>query len=210
MHGTKWAALAAGAVLLLAGCGGGDGDTGPTGTAGTASAGSPERDLDAGDGAEVGPLTREDAQREIDAAAKAAGLPDDGRPRGAVPSAPAGASTSEKVKYRALACTALWTWLGPGAKLADPAGSYDKTVAELTKNGWQDGARSEQEAEPGSTSVQTVLTKSGWTLYARHHGSKALTMLSFNATEDACMKQFTPKEQEQLLGDAAATAGQGG
>ncbi|MCB5169119.1 hypothetical protein LG634_30465 [Streptomyces bambusae] len=199
MYGMKWAAPAVGAVLLLAGCSGGGG---------AAEGGGKETAA-----ATKSAFGRKTVQGEINDATKAAGLPDSGRPKGELPaSAPASATAKEKLTYRALACTAPWQWLDmglPGEKAVDPAKAYDKAVAELTARGWQDEGRSETKPDPKSTSVQTVLTKQGWTLYARHHALKSMHSVSFTATEDACMRGFTPKEQEQLLEEEGRAPGTG-
>ncbi|MET9675681.1 hypothetical protein ABZY68_21680 [Streptomyces sp. NPDC006482] len=155
------------------------------------------------EGAGSGGFGREAAQEEIRAAVAGAGLPKSELPEpGAVTPTATPTAERDRIAQRAGACTAAWQYVGPVVEGA--RGKYDRTVAALAKEGWTAGNRQvEKLDDKGGTSVGVTLKKSGWTLFARHHAPKtmAMDMVSFQATEDACMSRFSERERELLLGD---------
>ncbi|MFB7581520.1 hypothetical protein [Streptomyces hydrogenans] len=147
---------------------------------------------------------REAVRTEIRAVVAEAGMPESKLPG---PGDESGTATPaderERVAVRAAACSAGWQYIGPFVD--DSRGKYEKTLTGLAGKGWkQSGKRFEQPVgEKGDgTAVQVVLKKEGWTLYARHNPSRVLgaDILSFTATEDTCMKQFTEQEIDLLSG----------
>ncbi|MFG3035759.1 hypothetical protein ACGFYZ_02530 [Streptomyces sp. NPDC048330] len=183
MNGKKWAVGAAVAVMLL-GVGG-------------ASAGG-------GTGAGPGAFGREAAQSEIRTAAAAAGLSEsESLKREEAAASPSAGTERDRLAARAAACTAGWGYFG---RVVDGArGKFDRTVAALAEKGWaESGKRFEEKIDDsGGTSVGVTLKKNGWTLYARHHAPKAMEMdvISFQATEDACMNGFSEREWDVLFGE---------
>ncbi|MFB7282561.1 hypothetical protein ACFCZV_36265 [Streptomyces hydrogenans] len=180
MQGKRRAAAAALAVVLplAAGCGG-DGESAAFG--------------------------REAVRSEIRAVVAEAGLPESKLPGpGDETGTAAPADERERVVVRAAACSAGWQYVGP--VVDGSRGRYEKALTGLAGAGWKEsGERFEQAiGEKGDgTVVQVVLKKQGWTLYARHNPSRALgaDILSFTATEDTCMEQFTEQEIDLLSGD---------
>ncbi|MER7599549.1 hypothetical protein [Streptomyces hydrogenans] len=147
---------------------------------------------------------REAVRDEIRAVVAGAGMPESKLPG---PGDESGTATPaderERVAVRAAACSAGWQYIGPFVD--GSRGKYEKALTGLAGKGWkQSGKRFEQPVgEKGDgTAVQVVLKKEGWTLYARHNPSRALgaDILSFTATEDTCMKQFTEQEIDLLSG----------
>ncbi|MFI1067112.1 hypothetical protein ACH4TC_35165 [Streptomyces spororaveus] len=141
MRNIRWAAAAAGAVLLIAGCSsegdstqGHSGDAPSTGGSASAKAGS------------GGSLDIAVVKKEIVAAATAAGFTE--KPRDDVPPV-------------LKSCTVRWQ--SDGAKAADSRKSYDATLAALGNGGWKEGGSNEERQ-----SVVKVLDKSGWRLIASH------------------------------------------
>ncbi|MFE5482338.1 hypothetical protein [Streptomyces sp. NPDC056527] len=181
---------AAAAILALTttGCGAAEEDGPPASSA----AGSPP-----GEGKGFG---RAAAQADIDAATSAAGLPASGRPEPLTSSTPAVATEKDRLKARAAACSAHW--MAAGLELGeggDPRAKFDATVAALGERGWRvtREPREEQLGKEG-TMVSLTLKKSGWSLMGRHTAG-ALDMVSFQATEDACMNEFTEADWELML-----------
>lgn len=162
----RWAAAAAGVVLLVAGCGseGGSGQ-GEAGDAPSSGSSAP---------AKAGPGGGPDAaavKREIETAATAAGFTE--KPADDVPPA---------LK------SCMVTWQADEKKVNDSGKSYDSTVAALVKAGWKEGKSLNQQV-----SVIKTLDKSGWSLKASHHGKAGvLDMVTFLATDTgpACEKLF--------------------
>ncbi|MFJ5834872.1 hypothetical protein [Streptomyces sp. NPDC093089] len=166
----------------------------------------------AGCGAEgtgAGGFGREAAQEEIRAAVAGAGLPKSELPEpGSVTPTAAPTAERDRIVQRAAACTAAWQYVGPVVEGA--RGKYDATVAALGKEGWKAGKPFEEKLDDkGGTSVGVTLKKSGWTLFARHHAptTMAMDMVSFQATEDACMSRFSEREMDLLSGDEGGTKG---
>ncbi|MFI8822772.1 hypothetical protein [Streptomyces sp. NPDC053431] len=153
-------AVAAGVVLLVAGCGSdGGSDKGGSAatTGGSASAGS------AG-GAEAGgeDLTADAVKTEIETAATGAGFVQD--------------ATGDPVPAGLETCMVSWT--ADAEKAADPKKSYTDTVGALGKGGWKTGRTFSQS---GST-IQT-LTKGTWQLKASDHSMGMLKMVMFIASD---------------------------
>ncbi|MGA5194714.1 hypothetical protein [Streptomyces exfoliatus] len=180
---TRWAAVAgaAAAALLAAGC---------------------------GPGAKPEAFGRQTAHAEITAAVEGAGLPESGTPGvgGPTPteSAPGPTPTTERerVAARMAACSAGWQYVGP--LVEGSRGGFDKAVAALVGEKWvQEQRQVEKLDDKGSTMVGVTLKKRGWTMLARHHSSRqtlSLEVISLQASEDSCMKQFTEKELDLLDG----------
>ncbi|MER7000469.1 hypothetical protein [Streptomyces sp. NPDC000410] len=160
MRKARWAAAAAGVVLLVAGCGGeggsdeGKGKGGAT-TPGSSSSSAPEApESEAGESLDAAAVTK-----EIEDAATAAGFTEE--------------ASSDDVSAALKDC--MVTWSPDSKKAADAKKSYDDTVANLTKGGWKETQSTDQ---AGSTNKS--LDKGGWTLKATHHGG-ALTLVMFIA-----------------------------
>ncbi|MFC9700688.1 hypothetical protein ACFTWD_08360 [Streptomyces sp. NPDC056943] len=189
MRGTRWAAVAAGAgaaAVTLLGAGSGDG----------------------GAGAGASGFGREAAQAEIFAAVASAGLPKTELPAPGAPEptgsapVPAPSTEAQRLERRATECGAGWQYIG--SPVAEARGKYDATVTGLVREGWTAGKRQDRTLdENGGTTAGVTLKKSGWTMMARHHTSMTVKMdvLSFYATEDACMAQFSEREMKLLMGD---------
>ncbi|MEV6393713.1 hypothetical protein AB0M39_02845 [Streptomyces sp. NPDC051907] len=167
MRRVRWAAAAAGVVVLAAGCGSeGDakGDQGKDSPAASASSASQPAQ-------EQGPLNGDAVDKEIAAAASTAGLT---------------ARKSEKGKGALADCMVVWQSDGKGA--ADPEKGYGAMVAELEKAGW-----TESSAHKEKQSTVKGLKKSGWRLQASYHNmSSSFVMISFAATSESaeCAKAF--------------------
>ncbi|MFB7466197.1 hypothetical protein ACFCZ1_22350 [Streptomyces sp. NPDC056224] len=142
MRKVRWAAAAAGAVLLIAGCGSkGDSAQEHGGDAPSASGAAPAK---AGSGSS---LDVEAVRKEIEAAATAAGF--------------TARQPADNVPPGLKSCTVRWH--ADGAKAADSRKSYDTTVAALVNGGWKEGGRSDDRQ-----SVTQTLDKSGWRLIVWH------------------------------------------
>ncbi|MEU4066098.1 hypothetical protein AB0F25_27415 [Streptomyces wedmorensis] len=160
----------------------------------------------AGCGAEEsgsGGFGREAAQAEIREAVAGAGLPKSKLPEpGEVTATATPADERERLARRAAACTAAWQYIGP---VVDGArGKFDRTVEALVGEGWTAGKRLEEKLDDkGGTLVGLTLKKSGWSLFARHSTSKTVAMdiISFQASEDACMNGFSEREMDLLYGE---------
>ncbi|MEE1753268.1 hypothetical protein [Streptomyces sp. SP18CS02] len=164
MRKAKWAAAAAGVVLLVAGCGSeGGSDAG-------GSAVSP--DGSSAPGAEAGgSLDAAAVTKEIAGAATGAGFAE--KPNDDIPAA---------LK------PCMVSWQADGEKVTDSRKSYDATVATLTKGGWKEKSDFDQQG-----SVITSLDKNGWTVKASHQGQAGTFLIvSFIATDNgpACEKLF--------------------
>ncbi|MGW8351140.1 hypothetical protein [Streptomyces wedmorensis] len=154
-------------------------------------------------GAGSGGFGREAAQAEIRAAVAGAGLPKSELPEpGQVSATATPADERERIAQRAAVCTAAWQYIGP---VVDGArGKFDRTVEALVGEGWTAGKRSEEKLDDkGGTHVGLTLKKSGWSLFARHSTSKTVAMdvISFQASEDACMNGFSEREMDLLFGE---------
>ncbi|WP_030547783.1 hypothetical protein [Streptomyces exfoliatus] len=183
-RGTWWAAVAGAtaAALLAAGC---------------------------GPGAKPGAFGRQAAHAEITAAVEGAGLPESDlpgtggpTPTGSTPE-PTPTTERERVAARMAACSTGWQYVGP--LVEGSRGDFDKAVAALVGEKWvQDQRQVEKLDDKGSTMVAVTLKKRGWTLFGRHHSAPqtlSLEMISLQASEDSCMKQFTDKELDLLEGE---------
>ncbi|MFI1973720.1 hypothetical protein [Streptomyces wedmorensis] len=162
-----------------------------------------------GTGADSGAFDREAAQAEIRTAVAGAGLPKSELPEPGTATATATpADERERIAQRAAACTAAWQYIGP---LVDGVrGKFDRTVAALVQEGWTAGNRQvEKLDDKGGTTASVTLKKSGWTLMARHHAPRTVVMdmVSFQATEDACMGRFTERERDLLAGEDGGAEG---
>ncbi|MFB6843088.1 hypothetical protein [Streptomyces sp. NPDC056361] len=162
-----------------------------------------------GAGAGSGAFDREAAQEEIRTAVAGAGLPKSELPEpGSVTPTATPTAERDRIVQRAAACTAAWQYVGPVVEGA--RGKYDRTVAALVEKGWTAGNRQvEKLDDKGGTSAAVTLKKSGWTLFARHHAptTMAMDMVSFQATEDACMSRFSEREMDLLTGEEGSTGG---
>ncbi|MEV6358508.1 hypothetical protein [Streptomyces hydrogenans] len=165
-----------------------------------------------GAGEEPAAFGREGVRTEIRTVVDDAGMPESKLPGPGEETGTASPATErERVVARAAACSAGWQYVGPPVEGA--RGKYEKALTGLAGAGWKEsGERFEEPiGENDGTMVQVVLKKEGWTLYAGHTPSRALgaDMISFTATEDACMKQFTEQEIALLSGDGADGAAGG-
>ncbi|MEU4272771.1 hypothetical protein [Streptomyces sp. NPDC026092] len=180
----RWAAVAMAAAALLTGCG------------------ESERQADAGT-----PFGRTAAQADIDGATAAVGLPASGRPEAVASATPSATPSTEKerekerLKARATACSAHWMSTDPELRESgDPRGKFDAATAELVKRGWRVTTdRREEKVDAKGSTVSVTLKKSGWTLMGRHHDLGSVDMVSFQASEDACMNGFSQKDWELLV-----------
>ncbi|MFD9099947.1 hypothetical protein ACFVZN_02600 [Streptomyces virginiae] len=168
MRKVRWAAAAAGAVLLIAGCGSG-GDPAQDRGNDAPSAGGSAPAKAASDGSPDIAAVR----TEIAAAATAAGFTE---------------RTPDKIPPALTSCTIRWQ--SDGAKVTDSRKSYDSTVATLTGGGWKESGRNEER-----TSVTAAFDKSGWHLIAIHHpqgrvDGTDLDSFIANDTGPACEKLF--------------------
>lgn len=155
-------AAAAGVVLLVAGCGSGEGGSGKNkGGSSASSSGSTTGGAEAGGGDSP---TAAEVEKEIETAATAAGFVRD--------------SSGEDVPAGLKECMVSWT---PDAeKAADPKKSYDATVTALTGEGWKEG----QSTEQSGSSVKT-LNKGGWSLKASNHGAAGFAIVMFIGTDNS-------------------------
>ncbi|MFJ3584177.1 hypothetical protein ACIPPS_18310 [Streptomyces sp. NPDC090127] len=162
MRKAMMVAAAAGAVLLVAGCGSGEGGSGKNkGGSSASSSGSTTGGTEAagGDSPDAAAV-----EKEIDAAATAAGFVRD--------------ASGEDVPAGLKSCMVSWT--ADAEKAADPKKSYGATVTTLTGGGWKEGQKTEQ---AGST-IQT-LNKGGWSLKASNHGAAGFAIVMFIATDNS-------------------------
>ncbi|WP_030155732.1 hypothetical protein [Streptomyces sp. NRRL S-244] len=169
MRKAKWAAAAAGVVLLAAGCGNGGGTDKDKGAeAPSAGASAPA----AGAGTPGGGATDAAAvKKEIEAAATSAGFTE---------------KPGDDVPADLKSCMVSWT--ADSKKVSDSRKSYDATIAALAKGGWKETRSVDQPA-----TVVKSLDKSGWSVKASHQGKAgALLIVSFIATETGpiCAKAF--------------------
>ncbi|GGQ08132.1 MULTISPECIES: hypothetical protein [Streptomyces] len=170
MRKVRWAAAAAGAVLLIAGCGSG-GDPAQDRGSDAPSAGGSAPAKAASDGSGSPDIAA--VRTEIAAAATAAGFTE---------------RTPDKIPPALTSCTIRWQ--SDGAKVTDSRKSYDSTVATLTGGGWKESGRNEER-----TSVTAAFDKSGWHLIAIHHpqgrvDGTDLDSFIANDTGPACEKLF--------------------
>ncbi|MEU6877282.1 hypothetical protein [Streptomyces sp. NPDC046712] len=186
-----WRATVCGAATALA--------LSMTGCGAEEEAGPPASTASSAPGKEKG-FGRAAAQADIDAATSAAGLPASGRPEPLPSSTPAGATEKDRLKARAAACSAHWMGAGPEVgEGGDPRAKFDATVAALGERGWRVTTKQrEDKLGKEGTMVSLTLKKSGWSLMGRHTAG-ALDMVSFQATEDACMNGFTEAEWKLML-----------
>ncbi|WP_327280469.1 MULTISPECIES: hypothetical protein [unclassified Streptomyces] len=170
MRKVKWAAAAAGVLLLVAGCGNEGGSDKAKDKGGQApAAGSPAPA--AGAGTSGGAVDAAAVKKQIEAAATSAGFTE---------------QPGDDVPANLKSCMVSWT--ADGKKVSDSRKSYDATVATLVKDGWKETRTIDQPA-----AVVKSLDKTGWTLKASHQGKAgALLVVSFIATETSatCAKAF--------------------
>ncbi|MGW4721513.1 hypothetical protein [Streptomyces sp. NPDC004291] len=154
MRKAKWVAAAAGAVLLVAGCGGGGGtDKGGSSSAGSGTSGG------AKDGAKLDAAA---VSKAIGDAATGAGFTQD--------------SSGEAVPDGLKEC--MVTWTADGAKAADPKKSFADTVGTLTGGGWKEARTFEQNG-----SEIKSLTNGTWQLQASNHSAGPMKLVMFVATD---------------------------
>ncbi|MFD4140379.1 hypothetical protein [Streptomyces sp. NPDC058572] len=163
MRKARWAAAAAGVVLLVAGCSA-EGDAKDAKSKASRS-GSSAAPAEAGGSPDAASVTK-----EISDAATAAGFTED---------------PSEGLPASLKKCAV--SWHADVKKAADPKKSYDATLTALEKGGWKPGRDREQ---PGS--VVRTLKKSVWTLEAGYRGRDSFLFIYFGATVDSaeCNKAF--------------------
>ncbi|MCX5151726.1 hypothetical protein OHB36_34095 [Streptomyces sp. NBC_00320] len=171
MRKAKWAAAAAGVVLLVAGCGSEDGaDKSKGGEAPASGSSAPAVGAGAGSGGS-GTLDAAAVKKEIESAATAAGFAE---------------KPGDDVPANLKSCMVSWT--ADSKKVSDSRKSYDATVATLAKDGWKETRTVDQPA-----AVIKALDKSGWSVKASHQGKAgALLVVSFIATDNGptCAKAF--------------------
>ncbi|WP_432059228.1 hypothetical protein [Streptomyces sp. S1] len=154
MRKAKWVAAAAGAVLLVAGCGGEGGtDKGGSSSAGSGASGG------AKDGAKLDAAA---VSKAIGDAATGAGFTQD--------------SSGEAVPDGLKEC--MVTWTADGAKAADPKKSFADTVGTLTGGGWKEARTFEQNG-----SEIKSLTNGTWQLQASNHSAGPMKLVMFVATD---------------------------
>lgn len=173
MRKAKWAAVAAGVVLLVAGCGSEGGtDKGKGGDASSSAASTPAAGAGAGAGSTgTGALDAAAVKKEIETAATAAGFTE---------------KPGDDVPANLKSCMVSWT--ADAKKVSDSRKSYDATVATLVKGGWKETRTVDQPA-----AVVKALDKSGWSVKASHQGKAgALLIVSFIATDKSptCAQAF--------------------
>ncbi|MCX4822742.1 hypothetical protein OG883_23140 [Streptomyces sp. NBC_01142] len=169
MRKARWAAAAAGVVLLVAGCGsegGSDKGKGGAGSSGSSSSAPAEAGGEAG-----GSLDAATVAKEVGDAATAAGFTE---------------KPSDDVPAALKEC--MVSWQADDKKVTDSKKSYDTTVASLAKGGWKESQSVDQQ---GSTIKS--LDKSGWTVKASHQGKAGtFLMITFMAADNGpeCEKVF--------------------
>ncbi|MFF5784547.1 hypothetical protein ACFY8P_06220 [Streptomyces sp. NPDC012693] len=152
-------AVAAGVMLLVAGCGGeggsekgGSSSAGSTVTGGAGSGGSSDEKIDAAA-----------VTKELTDAATGAGFTQD--------------ASGEQVPAELKNCMVSWT--ADAEKAADPKKSYDGTVTTLTGGGWKEGRSNEMNG-----SVIKSLSKGSWQLQASNHSQGPLKLVMFVAVDN--------------------------
>ncbi|KQX53152.1 MULTISPECIES: hypothetical protein [unclassified Streptomyces] len=161
MRKVMGAAVAAGVMLLVAGCGSDGGtDKGGSASGGSSSAGSSSTGGSGGSGGER--LDGAAVTAELSGAATGAGFTQD--------------ASGEQVPPTLKDCMVSWT--ADAEKAADPAKAYDATVATLTKGGWNEERSSGQ-----GGSVIKSLKKSTWQLQASNHSAGPLKLVMFVAVD---------------------------
>ncbi|MFI8264562.1 MULTISPECIES: hypothetical protein [unclassified Streptomyces] len=169
MRKMSWAAAAAGAVLLIAGCGSeSDSPQGRNGDTPSAAGSAPAK------AASGGSLGIEAVKKEIDAAATTAGF--------------TARQPADDIPPVLKSCTIRWQ--ADGAKSTDSRKTYDATIATLTKGGWKESGKAEE-----GQSVTMTMDKGGWRIMAWHHPQGRVDgtdWISFIATDTgpACEKPF--------------------
>ncbi|NWF27568.1 hypothetical protein HW130_15070 [Streptomyces sp. PKU-EA00015] len=163
MRKARWAAAAAGVVLVVTGCSSeGGSDEGKGGASGSSS----QAPAEAGGSLDAATVTKEIAD-----AATAAGFTE---------------KPSDDVPPALKSC--MVSWQPDDKKAADPKTSYDATVAALGKGGWEEWQTFDEKG-----SVIKSLDKSGWTVKASYQGQKdTFLLITFIATDNgpACEKLF--------------------
>ncbi|MEU6986261.1 hypothetical protein ABZ946_22945 [Streptomyces sp. NPDC046324] len=153
-------AVAAGVVLLVAGCGSDGGGSGKNkGGSSASSSGSTTGGAEAGGESPDATAVR----KEIGTAATAAGFTED----------PSGDAVPAELK----SCMVSWT--ADAEKAADPKKSYDATVTALTGGGWKEGPATEQ-----SGSTVKTLNKGTWSVKASNHGAAGFAIVMFIGTDN--------------------------
>lgn len=159
MRKAKWVAVAAGAVLLVSGCGS---EGGGTGKGGSSSAGSTATGGSGSGGSGGGKLDGAAVTKEIADAATGAGFTQD--------------ASGEDVAPELKDC--MVTWTADAEKAADPVKSYGDTITALTGGGWKEARSNEMNG-----SVIKSLEKSGWTLQASNHAQGPVKLVMFVAAD---------------------------
>ncbi|MGP3690033.1 hypothetical protein ACTVZO_35950 [Streptomyces sp. IBSNAI002] len=169
MRRARWAAAAAGAVLLVAGCDSeGDSARTPGGDAPSAGGSAAAK---AGSG---GSLDIEVVRKQLDTAATKAGY--------------AARQPADEIPEGLKSCTIRWQAVS--AKPADSRKSFDATVATLVEGGWKETGRAEE-----ASTVTVGMDKGGWNIRAWHQpegrvdGTDAISFIA-NDTGPACEKPF--------------------
>lgn len=169
MRKVRWAAAAAGAVLLIAGCGS-ENDS-AQGHGGDAPSPSSPAQAKAGSGGNLDVTT---VKKEIEAAATAAGF--------------TARQPADDVPPGLKSCTVRWQ--ADSAKSTDSRKSYDATIATLIKGGWKESGRADEKQ-----SVTIGMDKDGWNLRTWHHpqgradGTDWISFIAID-TGPACEKPF--------------------
>lgn len=164
MRKARWvaAAVAAGAVLSVAGCSGQGGDAGKGTPGGSGASAAPSAE---------GGLSADAVKKEIETAAKAAGFTQD--------------AAGDDVPPGLENCMVSWT--PDTEKAVNPKKSYTDTLDALGKGGWKEG----QGVDQGESRI-VPLTKSQWKLKASEHTMGEFKMVLFiaNDTSPACEELF--------------------
>ncbi|MBW1601949.1 hypothetical protein JJV70_07455 [Streptomyces sp. JJ66] len=150
MRKAKWAAAAAGVVLLVSGCGGEDGSKAKDDAKDKAPA-SAAPETSAVPDEEAGP-DAETVREEIEKAATGAGLTKAGGP------APEGSLDDIE------GCAVVWR--ADTEQSEDNKKAYEATIAELAEQGWE-----KQELIDAEVSLIQPMEKKGWALNVSYSGS---------------------------------------
>lgn len=169
MRKARWVAgsVAAGVVLLVAGCSGqgGDAGKGAPGKGGSGATSAPSAP------SAEGGLSAAAVKKEIEAAATAAGFTQN--------------ATGDDVPPGLENC--MVSWSPDTEKAVNPKKSYTDTLDALGKGGWKEG----QGIDQGESRI-VPLTKSRWKLKASEHTMGEFKMVMFIAsdTSPACEELF--------------------
>ncbi|MFG2296890.1 hypothetical protein [Streptomyces sp. NPDC048603] len=215
MRGTgRWAVLAAaGAVLMVAGCGephpGAGAGAGAVAAASPLPGVSPSAGATPGGGAPAPPAGvsgRQAVEADLRAAAVAAGVAEPEALPTVLPSGKAAEFTAHErdLLGRMLNCMVTLGEGGGSPSAPGPdAAQFEAAVTALTGRGWTQTDRTATPVGRGGDFTQVRFGKNGWTLFARRAGFDGWSSIQLTATELACEKQFTDEEMALLdkLGD---------